>query len=148
MTDNLAGGSSHAGRHAKPIRALIVDDSQVMRDTLGVFLQVQPGIEVVGAAPSGQETLRQAQALRPDLVILDVQMAGMNGLQTTEQLRQMHPDMPVILISDFDFPELRQAGRASGAESFLAKSRLHCDLVEEIRRVMQARRDVDGHAAP
>jgi two-component system chemotaxis response regulator CheB len=81
------------------IRVLLVDDSVVVRRVVGELLTAEPGLEVVGTAPDGRIALDKAARTNPDVVVLDLEMPGMDGLQTLAALRQSHPSLKVILFS-------------------------------------------------
>jgi DNA-binding NarL/FixJ family response regulator len=84
-----------------PKGILIVDDSDVIRTSVRHFLKYQPGLEVCGEAVDGFDALEKARKLTPDLVILDLPMPRMNGLQAARLLRDMIPSMPIILFTVF-----------------------------------------------
>jgi len=85
--------------YARKIRVLLVDDSAVMRSLLRMALESKPCIEIVAAASGGEEALAEFDCLRPDLVLLDIEMPGMNGLEVVSALRQRDPRVPVIMCS-------------------------------------------------
>ena len=120
---------------AKPIRAIIVDDSAVARRTISSLLEGDDSVTVIGSAENGREALEQVEALQPDLVLMDVQMPVMDGLDATAELRKSHPDTRVIMVTLYDEPEVRKKCRDNGADGFVAKSRLHRDLPTEIDRI-------------
>ncbi|MBH23056.1 MAG: chemotaxis response regulator protein-glutamate methylesterase [Myxococcales bacterium] len=106
------------------IRPLIVDDSVVVRQVLTRLLSDSPEIEVVGSAANGQIGLRKLEALSPNVVILDIHMPIMNGLEMLEQLRVERPDIPVLLFCSLDeCHEVAAEAMRLGASDFLAKPR-------------------------
>jgi NarL family two-component system response regulator LiaR len=113
----------------------VVDNSARMRQILRAFLEKQDCVEIVGVASDGAEALELAESLRPDLVLMDIQMPRMNGLEATAQLRRHYPRVRVIVITGLDGAEPKAAALASGAHGFVAKSRLSGDLLAEIRRI-------------
>ncbi len=117
------------------IRTLVVDDSPNARHAICYFLETQDKIEIVGIASDGRQAIDQVEALRPDLVLMDMQMPEMNGLEATSQLRKRFPDIKVVIVTLYDSPESRTACRDSGAHGFVAKNRLHQDLPDEIHRI-------------
>ncbi len=90
----------------KRIRTLVVDDSPRARHAVCYFLETQKEIQVVGTAPDGRQALEQIETLRPDLVLMNIQMPEMNGWETTEHLRARFPKTRVIMITLHDGPEV------------------------------------------
>jgi two-component system NarL family response regulator len=124
------------GHQAGPVRTLIVDDFPATLDTLCAFLSDQPGFTVVGTARDGEEALTQADALHPDLVLMDLEMPKLNGLEVTQRIRDRWPQMTVIIVSVHDGPAWRAAGQQCGARGFVSKDRAHQELTRELRRVL------------
>ena len=116
-----------------PIRLLIVDDQALFREGLRTLLSVQPEVEVVGEAGNGEEALRQATALRPNVVLMDLQMPVMDGAAATRRLVARHPDVRVIVLTTFDDDENVFEGLRAGAVGFLLKDTPSAKLVEAIR---------------
>jgi chemotaxis response regulator CheB len=83
----------------RPIRVLVVDDSLVVRSVLTEILRSNAGTELVGTAQSGEAALVKIPQLKPDVITLDIEMPGMNGLQTLTQIRKLYPKLPVIMFS-------------------------------------------------
>lgn len=117
----------------EPIRTLLVDDSARWLTSLETFLETQPWIEVVGTARDGSPALGLIETLRPELIILDVRMPGMNGFEVAPLIRERFPEVR-ILMSSGD-PALRDACLACGAHGFVAKGATECELVPEILRL-------------
>jgi CheY-like chemotaxis protein len=109
---------------AKRVRVLAVDDSPAFLHTLCCFLEDDPIFEIVATAQSGQEALGAAKSSCPHVVVMDLQMPGMNGLEATVQLHQHYPELPVIILTAHDLPTLREACRKHGAYAFLTKGQL------------------------
>ncbi len=106
------------------IRTLIVDDSAAALNSVCGFLKLQQNVEIVGTAADGSEGLSAAHALHPDLVLMDVQMPVMNGIEAASRLRQELPATRIVMVTVHDNPEVRQACRESGADAFIAKEHL------------------------
>jgi DNA-binding NarL/FixJ family response regulator len=118
------------------IRILLVDDNQTFLDVLTEFLQRQHELVVVGAALSGQEALAQAQGLRPQVVLIDLEMPGLTGLKTIPHLRAILPAAGIIALAMLNDSVYRQTALAAGADDFALKSTLVADLLPAIRRVV------------
>ncbi len=126
--------------HPQPIRTLVVDDSAAALRSICVFLKLNPEIDVIGTAPDGRQGLAAAHALRPDLVLVDVQMPVMNGIETAAQLKQDLPTTRIIMVTAHDSPEVRKACHDSGADAFIAKEHLDEELsgvVEQIFNISE-----------
>lgn len=118
----------------QPITVLIVDDHQLVREGVRTFLQKQSDITVVGEAASGQDGLRLADELAPDVVLMDLVMPGMDGVETTRQLKQISPSSQVIVLTSFDddqhiFPAIR-----AGALSYILKDVSTGELADTVRK--------------
>jgi len=119
----------------QPIRLLIVDDIQSTRDNLRKLLAFEDDIEVVGTAGDGKQGVEEAHRLQPDIVLTDVNMPQMDGIQLTEQLTQDLPSSPVIIMSVQGERDYLRRAMQAGAREFLIKPFSHDELVAAIRRV-------------
>ena len=117
------------------IRLLIVDDIASTRDNLQKLLSFEDDIEVVGTAGDGKQGVEEARRLRPDIVLTDVNMPLMDGIQLTEQLAQDLPSSPVIIMSVQGERDYLRRAMQAGAREFLIKPFSHDELVAAIRRV-------------
>jgi DNA-binding NarL/FixJ family response regulator len=126
----------HASRQ---IRTLVVDDSPHFLRALCSFLQQhQPNLKVVATARNGEEALSLAQTLEPELVLLDVQMPGMNGVEAATRLGKQCPAIRVVMVTALDSPELRQACLNCGARGFVRKDDVLEELPSLLRKVLEA----------
>ena len=121
------------GFRGTPIRVLLVDDQVLYREGLRTLLSTQPDLEVVGEAGNGEEALRLAATLQPDVVLMDLRMPVMDGPTATRRLRREHPQCRVIMLSTFDDEDSRASGLEAGAAAYLLKDTPLDDLVESIR---------------
>ncbi len=118
---------------ATPVRVLVVDDQQLMRDGLASLLGIQAGIEVVGTAADGREAIEQAQALSPDVVLMDIRMPGMDGITATEQIRRQVPACQVLMLTTFDDEEYIVKALVVGACGYLLKDIPAQELAQAIQ---------------
>ncbi|HTS15461.1 MAG TPA: response regulator [Candidatus Sulfotelmatobacter sp.] len=126
---------------ADRIAVLIVDDIQETRDHLTKLLGFESDIEVVGAAASGPEALELAQRLHPAIVLMDINMPGMDGIATTEQLASLEPSASVIMMSVQGEADYLRRSMLAGAREFLVKPFSSDELVSSIRQVHERERD-------
>ena len=115
------------------IRVLLADDQQLMREGLRVLLDLTPDIRVVGEAGDGAEAVERALALRPDVVLMDVRMPGLDGVAATRRLHKACPDVKVIILTTFDDDEYVFEGLRAGAVGYLLKDVPSEQLAEAIR---------------
>jgi DNA-binding NarL/FixJ family response regulator len=120
---------------ADPIRILLVDDQRLMREGLRILLELEHGLQVVGEAENGESALDAYSSLRPDVVLMDVRMPGMDGVEATWRLREHCPDARVIILTTFDDDEYVFEGLRAGALGYLLKDVSGHDLAEAIRTV-------------
>ena len=128
---------------------LLVDDNPTFLGILKSFLDENYPEEVlvVGTAGDGNEALAKVTGLRPDVVLLDLAMAGMNGLNTIPHLRRLMPEVGIIALTVLSTNSYRDAALAAGADDFVAKANLNTDLIPAIRRLTQGRRFI-GETPP
>jgi len=127
-----------------PISVLLVDDNPTFLRILGDFLGEEEDILVVGMARSGEEALVKAKELRPQVILLDLAMPGLNGFNTIPRLRSMMPDVRIIALTVLDANGYREAALTAGADDFVAKANLNTHLVPAIRRVVESGRSGRG----
>ncbi|MBV9291739.1 MAG: response regulator [Frankiales bacterium] len=114
-------------------RVLVVDDAANLRELLTVLLDVEDDFEVVGTAGDGQQALVKAEALAPDVVLLDLAMPVMDGLQALPTLRTMLPRARIVVFSGFDERALADAAMAAGADDYIEKGTSVTQLLARLR---------------
>ncbi|MCI9332515.1 MAG: response regulator transcription factor [Oscillibacter sp.] len=119
------------------IGVLIVDDQELFRESLKVVLSVSPGIQVLDAASSVTEALKSAAARRPDVVLMDVRMPGMDGVEGTRLLKERYPGMKVIVLTTFDDDEYVFGALKNGASGYLLKGSSVSELSKAIQVVYE-----------
>jgi len=119
----------------KPVRVFIVDDHPVVRRGLCSCLAEHPQLHVVGEAADGQEAVRRAAELRPDLMLVDINMPNMDGLQLCETLQERSPATRVVILSIHNRPDYIQRALAAGAKGYLLKDIPAEQLVQALLRI-------------
>lgn len=117
-------------------RILLVDDHELLRRAIKGILR--ESFTICGECSDGQEAVVKTVALRPDLVLLDVNMPILNGVEAARQIRRAAPSTKILLLSALDPPRLAREAEAAGADGFLTKSRVYDQLLHVIDRLMGA----------
>lgn len=125
---------------AMNISVYIADDHAIVRDGLRILLDEQPDIEVIGDAPDGRETVRQVTELTPDVVIMDINMPDLNGIEATHQIMENCPSTRVVILSMFATQEHIFRALQAGARGYLLKESAGIEVVKAVREVMSGRR--------
>jgi DNA-binding NarL/FixJ family response regulator len=129
------GGTSMVDDRAARYRVLIVDDHKIVREGLACLMQFEPDIDVVGQAEDGPQAVQLSSKLRPDAVIMDVNLGEMSGLEATKRIMAENPGIKVIGLSMYGVQEVGTAFRDAGAAACLAKGGPTQDLLAAIRAV-------------
>lgn len=111
------------------VKVLIVDDQEPFRRAASAVVGALEGFEVVGEAESGEDSIAAVTRLRPDIVLMDVNLPGMNGMAATQRIRELAPSTVVVLLSTYDRAEYGAEADDCGAAAFLAKSEFDGDAV-------------------
>ncbi len=117
------------------LRILIAEDSAPFREGLRNLLQSVDSLEVVGEAASGQEAIQLARQLQPDIVLMDVQMPGLNGIEATRQIVYTSPHISILMLTMFEDDESVFAALRAGARGYLLKGALKAEIVRAIQGV-------------
>ena len=120
-----------------PTTILIVDDDEGVRNTLTRILEKDREFRVVGEAGDGSEALELARTLSPDLILMDLAMPRVNGLEATRSIKAERPETKVIIITRYQEDAYRQAAAQSGADAFLPKGTRVPELLTTIRQVLE-----------
>lgn len=118
-----------------PIRVLLVDDQHLIRVGFRLVLEAETDIVVVGEAEDGAAAIKQAGALNPDVVVMDVRMPGVDGIAATAAIVQENPQIRVLVLTTFDLDEYAFAALGAGASGFLLKDAQREELLSAIRAV-------------
>ena len=114
------------------VRVLIVDDQLPFREASRMVVELTDGFEVVGEAENGEQGVQMAAELQPDLVLMDVQMPGINGLEATRQITDVDNPPIVLVMSTHESGNYEGLAQAAGAIDFVPKSQFSMDVLEEV----------------
>ena len=136
----------------KRLRVFLADDHAIVREGLRALLQRQPGIEVVGEASDGREALAEIERTRPDVIVMDIAMPHLNGLEATRRVRTLVPDARVLILSMYDDAEYVQQILDAGATGYVLKGSASNELLDALAALRRGRRYVtpslEPHTAP
>ncbi|WP_066315845.1 response regulator transcription factor [Bacillus sp. FJAT-29814] len=117
------------------IKVLIVDDHSLFRDGLRAMIQASPEIRLIGEASSGEEAIKLAMELQPDVILMDIQMPGINGIEATRQIVKMSPHIAILVVTMLEDDSSVFAAMRAGARGYILKGAKHTDLLRAIKVV-------------
>ena len=122
-----------------PIRILVVDDRPIVRHGLKALLRAYPEWEIVEEAEDGLEAVEKAERTKPDVIVLDVSMPIMNGLEACRQIRKIAPQSEIVIVTQHDSPQMMREARGAGARGYVSKSNVVRDLLLAVVAASQHR---------
>ncbi len=117
------------------IKVLIVDDHAIVREGLRNLLQAQEDIEVIGEAVDGSEAISKTESLKPDVVLMDITMPGIGGLEATRQIKELHPEVKILVLTMHESDEYFFKMLSAGASGYFVKGGSSAELVSALRAV-------------
>ena len=132
---------------AGPISVLVVDDHPILREGVAAVLQRQDDMRLVGEAENGAEAVERFRALKPDVVLMDLQMPGLTGLEAIQAIRAEAPNARIVVLTTYDGDAQAFQAMKAGAAAYLLKSSLREELVDTIRDVHSGRRRMSPEIA-
>src|SRR5436190_17428419 len=121
------------------VHILLADDFAPWRSRVRSFLQLETGWKIVSEACDGLEAVQKAAELHPDVVLLDLGMPGLNGIEATRRIRQCSPDSKIVIFTQYEDEDLRAAALQAGAVAYVLKAELTTELVPAIRAALRTR---------
>ncbi len=118
----------------RKIRVLITDDHEMVRIGVSAYLSIQPDIEVVGEAENGEKAVKLALELRPDIILMDLVMDGMDGIQATKEIIERWPDAKIIIVTSFLDDDKVYPALEAGATSYILKTSKASEIAQAIRK--------------
>ncbi len=115
------------------IRILLADDHTILRAGLRMMLNAQPDFEVVGEAQDGRQAIQEAQRLQPDVILMDITMPDMNGIEATRQIKKILPDIKVLILTMHEHDEYVFQALRAGASGYMLKEAADTDLISALR---------------
>lgn len=122
-----------AARLVRTIRVLVVDDEPLFMEMVAALLGAEEGVDIVGAATNGEEGVRLARALAPDVIVMDISMPVMDGINATREIRKDNPNARILILTGGSSVAEVDKARKAGAGAYLTKDRIANELVAEIR---------------
>jgi DNA-binding NarL/FixJ family response regulator len=116
---------------------LIADDSPIIRKTLRQKLEQEDAWEVCGEAADGRQAIEKAQRLKPDVVVLDLSMPVMNGLEAARELKRLLPSLPLVMFTNFNMPQLTNEALSAGVSAVVSKDEIE-GLVHNIQALLES----------
>src|SRR5579872_3084937 len=120
-----------------PVRILLVEDFEPFRKLIHRLLEPNPGLQIVAEVPDGQEAVHRAAELKPALILLDIGLPSLNGLDAARQIRELSPDSKILFVSQEFSPEVVQKAMNLGGFGYVLKPRLASDLLRAVDAVLR-----------
>ena len=127
------------------VRILLVDDHEPFRRYISSMLQEQPNVLIIGEAEDGVKAVRQAEALQPDMIVLDIGLPGINGLEAARQIAEVACQARIIFLTQESSPEVVQEALDLGAWAYVIKSQAGTELLPAVEAVSRGERFVENH---
>src|SRR5271169_6481937 len=127
-----------------PIRVLVVEDFRPFRELISSILEEMPGFQIIGEASDGQDAVRQAEALKPDLILLDIGLPTLNGIEAARQIRKLAPASKILFVSQESSGDVVQEALALGALGYVVKAHAGSELLAAVGAVLEDRQFISS----
>ena len=127
------------------IRVLVVDDFEPFRRLVCSIMEARPGLQIVGEASDGLEAVQKAVELKPDLILMDIGLPSLNGIEAARQIRELIPESKIIFLSQESSPEVVQETMDLGAAGYVVKVRAAIELRATVEAVAFGKKDADSN---
>jgi DNA-binding NarL/FixJ family response regulator len=128
-------------------RILVVDDYEHWRRYFSTALQKQPEVQVIGEVSDGLEAVQKAQELQPDLILLDIGLPTLNGIQAARRIREVSPTSKIIFVSENRSPDIAEEALGTGAGGYVVKSDASSELLPAVKAVLEGKRFISATLA-
>ena len=136
-----------AGRTSKSIRVLVVDDYAPWHGFVSTTLRKEPELEIVGNVSDGLEAVQQAQQLQPDLILMDIGLPTLNGIEAARRISEVCPASKILFVSENRSPDIAEKALSNGAGGYVLKSDAGSDLLPAVKAVLQGKRFISASLA-
>lgn len=139
----MPDGTTSNAQAQRRLRLLLTDDDRKFMEAMAAFLEVDGRFEVVGMAVNGREGVELAKTCDPDVVLMDIDMPVMDGVEASRLIHEQQPELPIVLVSASQFADRVENARAAGATGYVQKARIAEDLVRTIVAVADGKRKAE-----
>ena len=129
---------------ARPIRVLVVEDYEPFQRFVVSILEAQPELQIICKVSDGLEAVRKAEELQPDLVLLDIGLPSLNGIEVARQIRKLSPESKILFVSQESSADVVQGALGTGAQGYVVKSDAGRELLEGVNTVLRGERFVSN----
>jgi DNA-binding NarL/FixJ family response regulator len=120
-----------------PVRILLVEDFEPFRTLIRMLLEGKSGLQIIAEVADGQEAVQKAAELKPGLILLDIGLPSLNGVDAARRIRELSPDSKILFVTQESSPEVVQAALSLGASGYVVKTRVASDLLSAVEVILQ-----------
>jgi DNA-binding NarL/FixJ family response regulator len=136
-----------AGGTGKSVRVLVVEDYEPWRRYFSTALQKDPELQVIGEVSDGLEAVQKAEELQPDLILLDIGLPTLNGIEAARRVREVSPTSKIVFVSENRSPDIAQEALGTGAGGYVVKSDARSELLPAVKAVLEGKRFISASLA-